>query len=132
MHWRHVLFMAPFGLGALDRRCPIIGSERTIPHHVVASEHGPISDITWTCADNLLTLGLRASKAGLAMKRREFITVVCGAAASFPFAARAQQAMPVIGFLHGASPSYLEQFVNAIRSGLGEAGFVEGQNVAIE
>jgi putative ABC transport system substrate-binding protein len=66
------------------------------------------------------------------MKRRDFITVVCGAAASFPFAARAQQAMPVVGFLHGASPSYLEQFVNAIRSGLGEAGFVEGQNVAIE
>ena len=40
--------------------------------------------------------------------------------------------MPVVGFLHGASLSYLEQFVDALRSGLGEAGFVEGQNVAIE
>lgn len=66
------------------------------------------------------------------MKRREFITAACCAAASFPFAARSQQAMPVIGFLHGASPSYLEQFINALRSGLGEAGFVEGQNAAIE
>jgi putative ABC transport system substrate-binding protein len=66
------------------------------------------------------------------MKRREFITVVCTAVASFPFAAQAQQATPVVGFLHGASLSYLEQFVDALRSGLGEAGFVEGQNVAIE
>ncbi|MEA2836529.1 MAG: hypothetical protein QOD89_1079 [Bradyrhizobium sp.] len=66
------------------------------------------------------------------MKRREFITVVCSAVASFPFAAQAQQAMPVVGFLHGASFSYLELFVDALRSGLGEAGFVEGQNVAIE
>jgi putative ABC transport system substrate-binding protein len=67
------------------------------------------------------------------MKRREFITLVAGAAASVPFVARAQQAaMPVVGFLHGASPSYLGQFVDALRKGLGESGFVEGQNLAIE
>jgi putative ABC transport system substrate-binding protein len=66
------------------------------------------------------------------MKRREFITVVCCAAASFPLAVRAQQPVPVVGLLHGASPSYLEQFINALRTGLGEAGFVEGQNVAFE
>jgi putative ABC transport system substrate-binding protein len=66
------------------------------------------------------------------MNRREFIAVVCSAVASFPFGAQAQQAMPVVGFLHGASLSYLERFVDALRSGLGEAGFVEGQNVAIE
>jgi putative ABC transport system substrate-binding protein len=71
-------------------------------------------------------------KVGLEMKRREFITLVGSAAASVPFPVRAQPAMPVVGFLHGASPSYLEQFLDALRAGLGEAGFVEGQNVAIE
>jgi ABC-type uncharacterized transport system substrate-binding protein len=66
------------------------------------------------------------------MKRREFMTLVAGAAANAPFAARAQQPMPVVGFLHSASPSYLGQFVDALRKGLGESGFIEGQNLAIE
>jgi putative ABC transport system substrate-binding protein len=66
------------------------------------------------------------------MRRREFITLMGGAAASLPFAARGQQPLPVVGFLHGASPSYLGQFVDAIRKGLNEAGYVEGQNLAIE
>jgi hypothetical protein len=44
------------------------------------------------------------------MTRREFITGVCTAVASFPFAAQAQRATPVVGILHGASLSYLEQF----------------------
>jgi putative tryptophan/tyrosine transport system substrate-binding protein len=67
------------------------------------------------------------------MKRREFVIALGGAAASVPFAARAQRtAMPVVGFLHGASPSYLRQFIDALRKGLDESGYVEGQNLAIE
>lgn len=66
------------------------------------------------------------------MKRREFITLIGGAAAGWPLVARAQQrTKPIIGFLSGRSPEDSEYLLAAFRRGLAEDGLVEGQNVAI-
>jgi putative ABC transport system substrate-binding protein len=68
------------------------------------------------------------------MRRRDFIATLGGAAAwlLWPLAARAQPAVPVIGFLSGGSPGPFTAYVAAFRQGLGETGFVEGRNIAIE
>jgi putative ABC transport system substrate-binding protein len=80
---------------------------------------------------NTGTFGQHCTNAGAGIARRGFIALVGGAAA-WPVAARAQRANPVVGFVHYGSPDQLGHLAAAVREGLKEIGYVEGQNVAIE
>jgi len=67
------------------------------------------------------------------MRRREFISFLAGGAVVFPFTARAQQKrLPAIGLLGSTSADESARLLDALRAGLKEAGFIEGQNLAIE
>ena len=66
------------------------------------------------------------------VQRREFISLLGSAAATWPLAARGQQRLPVIGFLGASAPGPYAPYVTGFLSGLSEIGYVEGRNVAIE
>src|ERR1700756_4481640 len=66
------------------------------------------------------------------MRRREFITLLGGAATTLPLTALAQQQMPLVGFLNSASPDTYRFNADSFREGLTKAGFVEGRNLRIE
>ena len=66
------------------------------------------------------------------IRRRELLAALGGASAAWPLTARAQQPLPVIGFINGGSADASARFVTAFHEGLSETGFVEGQNVGVE
>ena len=107
------------------------------PNHVRAAKgvlrHGPAAcTIVWTLCPAAHRTRLRPSEGGTPMRRREILALLSGAALSWPAAARSQQGMPVIAFLHSGLPQVNSGIVEAFRQGLREAGFTENRNLKIE
>jgi hypothetical protein len=98
------------------------GPKRTLPSAVLTTSSLLVSPVT------MRLLGL-----GGAMKRREFITMLGGAAAALaPFTARAQPVLPTVGFMSARSPEDSAEALAQFHKGLGEGGFVEGRNVTLK
>src|SRR6478672_4804616 len=101
---------------------------RRTAFHAAVAEAGSIPLLKYS----FQPIRYRLLSPGADMRRREFLGIIGGTAAGWPLAARAQRAMPVIGFLRSAPITDVPHLVKAFRDGLKEAGFIEGQNLTIE
>ena len=135
------LFMTP------NRYLPLEVPEGPAAATSIHNNSGPPKDLR-TCVVRLLMRQTACARRFLAamigggtwegapmpgMRRRDFVALVGGVAVPWPLAVRAQQpVMPVIGFAHPLSPYNASRWLTALRKGLHETGYVEGQNVAIE
>src|SRR5262249_50070652 len=96
------------------------------------SAHAGLGTARWWRGILPFTHLAREGRMTVTIGRRELLTALGGAAAGWPVAARAQQsAMPVVGFLYSQSPDAFVDLRSFFRQGLKEAGFVEGESVAI-
>src|SRR5262245_9510317 len=123
--------------GLVHCTCPLSGVKPTSASALHRSAFDPKRTYLAAVSATFQCPGLSRSGfvlGGGVMKRRDFIkAIVSSAAATWPFATRAQQlAMPVIGFLHSGSPGPYQHLVAAFHQGLKETGYVDGQSVIIE